>query len=164
MPLLRAPNSGQRGDAHRFIRARRRTDLCVREVSVSPLQTPWSDLIPETRWDWSVLEPARDELSEGERDRLENAGPITESEMLDFHLRLAHMGNIADLSGNPKPRTKEKKSEASRPRFELKTERKDENREVRNRDGKRDAPNHDTRLNTNGSNGEVRPDDFPTSP
>jgi hypothetical protein len=53
--------------------------------------------VPEARWDWTLLEPARDELSEPERERLAEAGPISDTEFLDFHLRLKNLDDLTAL-------------------------------------------------------------------
>jgi len=62
--------------------------------------------VPEARWDWSFLEPARDELSDAERDRLLDAGPISDAELLDFHFRLKHAAHLTDLAGAPSAESK----------------------------------------------------------
>ena len=53
--------------------------------------------VPEARWDWSLLEPSRDELSEPERNLLLQAGPISDAELLDFHLRLKNLDDFTGL-------------------------------------------------------------------
>lgn len=57
--------------------------------------------VPEARWDWTLLEPARDELSEPERERLAEAGPISDTEFLDFHLRLKQLDDLTGLQIKP---------------------------------------------------------------
>lgn len=44
--------------------------------------------VAESRWDWSILEPERNEMTDVERDWFLDQGPITASDMLDFHCRL----------------------------------------------------------------------------
>lgn len=141
--------------------------------------------VPEARWDWKLLEPARDEMSDGERDRLSDAGPISDAELLDFHLRLKSLDDLSALQGEnaTSPGTESKTGEAEPrdvaprpdvlPRLDLKPERKDDPRDGKSRDNReisREAgresshPNaheggKDTRLGANGLNGEVRPED-----
>ena len=111
--------------------------------------------VPEDRWDWSFLEPARDELSDAERDRLHDAGPISDAELIDFHLRLKRAEQLSDVTGiGTAPERKAESRDAKN---------REAGRDIKNREPGRDGKNHnsggrDARLNANG---EIRPDDFP---
>ena len=58
--------------------------------------------IPEHKWDWHWLEPARDEMNDAERDRLTEAGPITDGELLDFHNWLKSAARWSDIKRDGK--------------------------------------------------------------
>jgi hypothetical protein len=51
--------------------------------------------IAETSWDWSVFEPARDEMSDSERELFASQSPVSVSELLDFHCSLEATDSIA---------------------------------------------------------------------
>ena len=48
--------------------------------------------VPESRWDRSILEPERSELTDAEREHFQDAIPISSEEILDFHRELASIG------------------------------------------------------------------------
>ncbi|HEY0076718.1 MAG TPA: hypothetical protein VGB77_21725 [Abditibacteriaceae bacterium] len=112
--------------------------------------------VPEARWDWTLLEPARDELSEPERERLAEAGPISDTEFLDFHLRLKNLDDLTDL--NLAPPTSEEPSSGEETANEGGAEeagekrREDPQNERRGVDGKNSNE-------LNGTPGEKQPDD-----
>lgn len=131
--------------------------------------------VPEDRWDWGFLQPARDELSDVERDRLQDVGPISEAEILDFHLRLKGAAEISQLTGETPPadskpaensgknKPAESKSEArdAKPRDSGHENARETRREGKNLNpGARESGGRDAKLNANG---EVRPDDFSAS-
>jgi len=51
-------------------------------------------LIQEDRWDPAVLTQPLAELSESERSRFTQLGPITPEEVLEFHQRLEQLENL----------------------------------------------------------------------
>ncbi len=120
--------------------------------------------VPEARWDWTLLEPARNELSDKDRERLSDAEPISETELLDFSVRLKNLSDLTELHREAPVTDDEKPPVSETPRLNLKSERKDEKR----KDEKRKDEPRDGRLNSNdlkGSSGEARPsearpDDF----
>jgi hypothetical protein len=120
--------------------------------------------VPENRWDWSVLEPARDELNDVERDRLHEAGPISDAELVDFCLRLKNIHNLGDLTGETRksePQDSQKDTPPEAREGKNRDSARDANRDTTNRDTRRDGKNHnaggrDARLNLN----EGRPDDL----
>lgn len=113
--------------------------------------------VPEARWDWTLLEPARDELSEIERERLGEAGPISETELLDFSVQLKNLRNLPDLRHKAAPLADEKPPAApasEAPRLNLKPERKDEKRkDDKRKDEKRKGTGSEARPEDSGNNG-----------
>lgn len=120
--------------------------------------------VPEARWDWTLLEPARNELSDIERERLSDAEPISETELLDFSVKLKNLSDLTELHQESPVPDAEKTPVSETPRLNLKPERKDEKR----KDEKRKDEPRDSRLNSNELKGtgsdarpsEARPDDF----
>ncbi len=123
--------------------------------------------VPEERWDWGFLQPARDELSDVERDRLQDVGPISEAEVLDFRLRLKDAAQLFQLTGQApatekKPVEKPAESKAEPRDAKTREPGHESSREAR-REGKnlnpggRESGGRDAKLNANG---EIRPDDF----
>ena len=113
--------------------------------------------VPEARWDWTLLEPARDELSEVEREQLGHAGPISETELLDFVMQLKNLRDWPDLRHSPKPPVdgtpaSEKPATSEAPRLNLKSERKDEKR----KDPKSKDDSREERLGSNATNPHKR--------
>lgn len=53
--------------------------------------------IAESRWDWSVLESARNELNDAERDRFLDETPISSLECINFRQQLADVFSLAQL-------------------------------------------------------------------
>jgi len=53
--------------------------------------------VAESRWDWSILEPAHNEMSEVERDQFLDEDAISAEEVLDFHRRLESADSWRDL-------------------------------------------------------------------
>ena len=53
--------------------------------------------IPEHRWDWRWLERSCDELNDAERDTSSEAGPITDTEVQDFHTWLKSVARWSDF-------------------------------------------------------------------
>lgn len=113
--------------------------------------------VPEARWDWSLLEPAKDELSDNERDRLGEAGPISEGELLNFS---AELSNLDDLTLLRRETTSENPTNPTfneAPRLNLKPERKDEKRKNDLKGNGETRPNDaqpsDARPDDSGSNG-----------
>jgi hypothetical protein len=53
--------------------------------------------VAENRWDWSMLEPAHNEMSDAERDRFLDAEAISSEEVLDFHRQLADLKSLPEL-------------------------------------------------------------------
>ena len=118
--------------------------------------------VPEARWDWTLLEPARDELSEPERDRLSEAGPISDTELLDFHVSLKSLEDITSLRIEPvKPEegpTDQREANSDdatgvKPEENRREERSNEPRETRQ------GTNPKNSNEPNGSKGEKQPDD-----
>lgn len=107
--------------------------------------------VPEARWDWTLLEPKRDELSETERDRLVDAGPISESELLDFSLQLKELSDLPDLSPKPSSPDEEKPSASEAPRLNLKPDRKDDKRKEEKRKGTGSEARPEARPEDSGS-------------
>ena len=63
--------------------------------------------VAENRWDWSVLEPARNEMTEAERDLFLDRAPISEVEYLEFQVDLREINCISELSqSRSQPREK----------------------------------------------------------
>ncbi len=139
--------------------------------------------VPEERWDWSFLEPARDELSDVERDRLQDAGPISEAEIINFRLRLKDFAQLSQLTGEVAPPAATPASEVAKPEAgEPKASRlgepkigdnKPEARDAKSREGGPEGPREARRESKNlgnrdnsardaklNANGEIRPDDF----
>jgi hypothetical protein len=124
--------------------------------------------VPEARWDWALLEPARDELSDTERDRLSEVGPISEAEVLDFSTQLKDIGDLTalNLQAAKEPETPKPGGEPIRLdlKFERKEEkRKDDKRKEEPRDARRDAGNRGSTgfdaKGVNGAGNDARPDD-----
>jgi len=124
--------------------------------------------VPEARWDWTLLEPARDELSETERERLFNTEPISETELLDFSVTLKNLSGITDLNREIVGSEGEATPASDAPRLNLKPERKDDKRKTeKSKDEKRKDESRDGRLGAGGVNSnelkgtssEARPDD-----
>ena len=117
--------------------------------------------VPEARWDWTLLEPTRDELSDNDRERLSEAEPISETELLDFSVQLKNLNDLTELHRET-PIADSEKPISEAPRLNLKPERKDEKR----KDEKRKDEPRDGRLNSNERKGgetrpkKARPDDF----
>jgi hypothetical protein len=53
--------------------------------------------VAESRWDWSILEPDRNEMSDTERDQFLDEEPISSEEVLDFHRHLKTLSYATDL-------------------------------------------------------------------
>jgi DNA-directed RNA polymerase subunit RPC12/RpoP len=53
--------------------------------------------VAESRWDWSILEPAHNEMSDSERDQFLDEDAISTEEVLEFHRRLEDMGDLQQL-------------------------------------------------------------------
>ena len=53
--------------------------------------------IAESRWDWSVLESARNELNDAERDRFLDETPISSLECINFRQQLTDVFSLAQL-------------------------------------------------------------------
>ena len=58
--------------------------------------------IPEHRWDWQWMERGCEELNDAERDTLSQAGPITDSEVQDFHNWLKSVARWSDFKRDGK--------------------------------------------------------------
>ncbi len=56
--------------------------------------------VAESRWDWSILEPDRNEMNDIERDQFLDADPISTEEILDFHRHLEEAESISALAQN----------------------------------------------------------------
>jgi hypothetical protein len=54
--------------------------------------------VAENRWDWSIFEPNRNEMSERERDQFAGRAPVTVTEILDFHRHLQTLDRMEDTS------------------------------------------------------------------
>ena len=124
--------------------------------------------VPEARWDWSFLEPARDELSDAERDRLLDAGPISDAELLDFHFRLKHAAHLTDLAGHKGSERKDHGKDHGKdpaPGTKNREPRRDAKNldgkglDSKGLDGKAREPRRDGRLNRGGTGGDTRSDD-----
>lgn len=50
--------------------------------------------IAEGSWDWSVFEPARNEMNDNEREAFASQSPVSVSEILDFHCSLQDTDSI----------------------------------------------------------------------
>lgn len=59
--------------------------------------------VAENRWDWSVLEPARNEMTEIERDLFLDRAPISELEVLEFESDLRAIICVSELSQSQSP-------------------------------------------------------------
>ena len=57
--------------------------------------------VAESRWDWSILEPAHNEMSDTERDQFLDEDAISSEEVLDFHRRLESAVSWRDLQEKP---------------------------------------------------------------
>ncbi|MDF2439790.1 MAG: hypothetical protein JWN98_774 [Abditibacteriota bacterium] len=53
--------------------------------------------IAENKWDWSVLDPSRNELNDAERDRFLDETPISSLECINFRQQLADVFSLAQL-------------------------------------------------------------------
>ena len=53
--------------------------------------------IAENKWDWSVLDPSRNELNDAERDRFLNETPISSLECINFRQQLADVFSLTQL-------------------------------------------------------------------
>lgn len=56
--------------------------------------------VAESRWDWSILEPDRNEMSDTERDQFLDEEPISTEEVLDFHRYLETLSHASELESN----------------------------------------------------------------
>lgn len=54
--------------------------------------------VAESRWDWSILEPAPGEMSSEERDRFLDMEEISETEVEAFHRQLENLSSLAELN------------------------------------------------------------------
>lgn len=63
-------------------------------------------LINEDKWDPEILSQPVTELSEEERRRFENLGPITPEEVIDFHQRLENLDDLAEIVPERAPEEK----------------------------------------------------------
>ncbi len=110
--------------------------------------------VPEARWDWTLLEPDHDELSDNERERLAEAGPISEAELLDFSVHLKELNDLAALRQHAPPAGDEKPPASEAPRLNLKPERKDDKRkEDKRKDEKRKGTGSEARPEDSGNTG-----------
>ena len=57
--------------------------------------------VAETRWDWSIFEPIRNEMNERERDQFAGRAPVSVSEILDFHRHLQTLDRVEDTAPAP---------------------------------------------------------------
>ena len=53
--------------------------------------------VAESRWDWSILEAAHNEMSDSERDQFLDADAISAEEVLDFHRQLEDVNSYVEL-------------------------------------------------------------------
>ncbi|HEX8832770.1 MAG TPA: hypothetical protein VF719_01155 [Abditibacteriaceae bacterium] len=53
--------------------------------------------VAESRWDWSILEPERNEMSDSERDQFLDEDVISTEEVLDFHRQLESVSDWKEL-------------------------------------------------------------------
>lgn len=53
--------------------------------------------VAESRWDWSILEAAHNEMSDSERDQFLDADAISAEEVLDFHRQLEDVNSYIEL-------------------------------------------------------------------
>lgn len=69
--------------------------------------------IAESRWDWSILEAERNEMSSKERDHFLDESPISAVELLNFHSQLRDVSSLVDLQKlAPQLKTEPPKSES----------------------------------------------------
>jgi DNA-directed RNA polymerase subunit RPC12/RpoP len=52
--------------------------------------------VKEEKWDWSILQRDKNELSDTERDRFSSLSPITSEQILDFHRALDEIDRVTD--------------------------------------------------------------------
>lgn len=109
--------------------------------------------IPESRWDWSILEAPHSEMNEEERDRFLDQNPISESEILDFHVLLEQADEIGLISHTKVP-------DAANPKDAGAVEGKPEAPRSRATERSLERPDEKTRNvnNVNGA-GDARPED-----
>ncbi|MBV9867242.1 MAG: hypothetical protein JO316_17945 [Abitibacteriaceae bacterium] len=68
--------------------------------------------VAENRWDWSILEPVRNDMTEAERDQFLDKAPISDVEVLEFHCDLREIERVSELSRS-KAQPKEIESNAN---------------------------------------------------
>lgn len=61
--------------------------------------------VAESRWDWSILEPLRNDMSDAERDLFLDKSPISELELIEFQCELKDVHYISELSRSRNPLT-----------------------------------------------------------
>jgi DNA-directed RNA polymerase subunit RPC12/RpoP len=54
--------------------------------------------VAENRWDWSMLEPDRTEMTDAERDRFLDTEAISAEDILDFHRHLSTLGRMPEIA------------------------------------------------------------------
>src|SRR3712207_2911300 len=59
--------------------------------------------VPEGSWEWSLFEPARNEMSESERERFATQNPVSVSEILDFHCTLDATASLNEIGWSVSP-------------------------------------------------------------
>ena len=103
--------------------------------------------VAENRWDWSIFEPNRNEMSERERDQFAGRAPVTVTDILDFHRHLQTLDRVEDTSPAPESQgavelqgTAESQPSASQPSAAPPERPVDGVGGVRQKDSKADGP------------------------
>jgi len=111
--------------------------------------------VAEHRWDWSMFEPIRNEMSDRERDQFAGRAPVSVTEILDFHRQLQTLDRIEEsLPAVETPGPVERSSHSDsvggvRPR-----ESKGDGSPL---NGNRRPRSEDAARNTNAKNGKEEP-------
>jgi DNA-directed RNA polymerase subunit RPC12/RpoP len=95
--------------------------------------------VAESRWDWSILEPQHDDMSDAERDLFVDKEPVSELDVREFQYELQDIHYLSDLdrlrASEPETPAPEAKAPPSNPTSALNGNRKRGGPEDRRRQG-----------------------------
>jgi DNA-directed RNA polymerase subunit RPC12/RpoP len=116
--------------------------------------------IAENRWDWSILDAGRSEMSTSERDRFLDETPISAVELLNFHSQLQTISSLGDLQTLRPAAEMPEKADNVRDKDIRERDAKDVGKDLRLRSP--NERNNSERNNTERNNAERNAGERPT--
>ena len=71
--------------------------------------------VSERQWDWSIFEPARNEMSDTERDLFLDQDAISVAEIILFHRQLKEVERVSDMRNQVSPTASSQSPDAAEP-------------------------------------------------